>query len=253
MSTQATRNPRRAATTDARRVRLAVGASLLLAVVAVAAAAVALRDRPAWMGATDDLGRELRVVSVRPLPDARLEGTTPVEQAIAGRRSVRDFDARPLTDAELGQLLWAAQGELPDGGRTVPSAGARYPLELFVVSADGVGHYRPDLHELAIVDQRDLRTQVHAAALEQRAFATAPSVVVVAGVEERMAVRYGQRARRYVLIEAGHAGQNLLLQASALGLGAVPTGAFEDARIADLIGLPTGVEPLYLIPVGEPA
>lgn len=235
------------------RVVVAAGASLLLVAVAVTAAVLALADRPAWVGTRDEVGREVRVVAVRPLPQPRLDGRTSVEEAMVERTSVRTFADRPLADAELGQLLWAAQGELAGGGRTVPSAGALYPLELYVVSGDGIGHYRPDLHELAVVDERDLREEVHAAALQQRAFATAPSVVVVAGVEQRMAVKYGSRAQRYVLIEAGHAGQNLLLQASALGLGAVPTGAFDDARIADLVGLPAGVEPLYLIPVGEPA
>lgn len=235
------------------RVALAVIVSVVLVAVAVGAAVVALTDRPAWVGATDDLGRELRVVAVRPLPEPRRDGSTPLERAIVERASVRSFAERPLTETEIGQLLWAAQGELASGGRTVPSAGALYPLELYVVSGEGVGHYRPDLHELAVVDDRDLRDEVHAAALEQRAFATAPAIVVVAGVEERMAVKYGERAERYVLIEAGHAGQNLLLQASAMGLGAVPTGAFDDARITELIGLPSGAEPLYLIPVGEPA
>lgn len=245
------RGTRRRVSRRRRWTALAVG--VLVAAAAVIAAVVALTDRPEWVGATDAAGREVRVVAVRELPDPQLDGSTPLVEAIVERSSVRRFDRRPLTDDELGQLLWAAQGELTEGGRTVPSAGALYPLELYVVSGDGVGHYRPDLHELAVVDDRDLRDEVYAAALEQRAFATAPSVVVVTGVNARMAVKYGDRAERYVLIEAGHAGQNLLLQATAIDLAAVPTGAFQDARIAELLGLPDGVEPLYLIPVGEAA
>jgi SagB-type dehydrogenase family enzyme len=78
-------------------------------------------------------------------------------------------------------------------------------------------------------------------------------VVVIAGVTERMAVKYGSRAERYVLIEVGHAAQNLLLEAAVLGLGAVPTGAFRDDEVAELLGFDDDTQPWYLIPVGHPA
>lgn len=175
-----------------------------------------------------------------------------MEQAILLRGSIRQFSDRELTDAQLGQLLWAAQGERSDG-RTVPSAGGLHPLELYIVNADGVSHYRSKGHAIALESDVDVRAELAAAALDQRAFQTAPAVVVIAGVTERMAVKYGSRAERYVLIEVGHAAQNLLLEAAVLGLGAVPTGAFRDDEVSELLGFDEGTRPWYLIPIGHPA
>jgi SagB-type dehydrogenase family enzyme len=192
------------------------------------------------------------VVPVLGLPTPLTDGDVSLEQAILRRGSIREFADRGLTRAELGQLLWAAQGERAEG-RTAPSAGGLHPLELYVVDAGGVGHYRSAGHEIALVSDIDVRTELAGAALDQRAFHTAPAVVVVAGVTERMAVKYGARAERYVLIEVGHAAQNLLLQAAVLGLGAVPTGAFRDDEVSELLGFDDGTQPWYLIPIGHPA
>lgn len=194
----------------------------------------------------------VEVVEVRELPPPRTDGPLALEEAILLRRSVRVFEDVPLSSATLGQLLWSAQGRRPAGGRTAPSAGGLYPLELYVASADGLVRYRPAEHAVETVVDRDLRPEIHDLALQQRAFRTAPAVVIVVGVEERMARKYGARAERYVNIEVGHAAQNLLLEATALGLGAVPTGAFRDAALTTLLQLPPGWAPLYLIPVGPP-
>jgi SagB-type dehydrogenase family enzyme len=228
--------------------------------VAVAAlgSAVLTLGTAAW-AAAEISGRNLEravappvVVPVVGLPDPRTEGDESLEQAILLRGSVRRFADRELTDAQLGQLLWAAQGERADG-RTAPSAGGLHPLEIYVVHSGGVSHYRPAGHEIALESDVDVRAKLAAAALDQRAFHTAPAVVVVAGVTERMAVKYGSRAERYVLIEVGHAAQNLLLQAAVLGLGAVPTGAFRDDEVSELLGFDDGTQPWYLIPIGHPA
>jgi SagB-type dehydrogenase family enzyme len=191
------------------------------------------------------------VVPVIALPAPRTDGDVSLERSIIRRGSTREFSERDLTDAQLGQLLWAAQGERAEG-RTVPSAGGLHPLELYVVDGDGVAHYRSAGHELARESDADIRAELAHAALDQQAFHTAPAVVVVAGVTERMAAKYGSRAERYVLIEVGHAAQNLLLQAAVLGLGAVPTGAFRDAEVADLLGFDDATQPWYLIPIGHP-
>ena len=237
---------------DAARRRV-IAATLVAVTVAVGAAAVAAATLRG-SGATGARDRPVRVVPVLALPEPRTEGDTSLEQAIVRRGSVREFDPTPLTLGELGQLLWAAQGERGGdlGGRTVPSAGALYPLELYVAHEGGVYHYRSDGHEVALTVGRDIREPLAAAALDQRAFHTAPAVVAITGVNERMARKYGARAERYVLIEAGHAGQNLLLQATVLGIGAVPNGAFDDATVAELLALPDGTAPLYLIPIGRP-
>jgi SagB-type dehydrogenase family enzyme len=226
---------------------VAIAGSVVLAVGAGAWAAAELRSDSAI-----ERVPEIRVVPVRPLPEPRLDGDVSFEASLLRRRATREFRADVLSDAELGQLLWAAQGE-HEGGRNAPSAGALHPLELYVAGPDGVSHYRPAGHELARSSNDDIRAGLAIAALEQRAFATAPTVILIAGVEERSAEKYGSRAQRYVQIEVGHAAQNLLLQAGVLGIGAVPTGAFRDRDVADLFDLPDGTEPLYLIPVGWPA
>lgn len=187
------------------------------------------------------------------LPSPALRGQVSLEEALARRRSVREFAARPLSAAEIGQLLWAAQGVTDDAGRrTAPSAGATYPLELCAVTADGVYRYLPDEHALRLVQSGDIRTDLAAAAIGQSFVGEAPLTVVVAAVPARTEARYGARSGRYVALEAGHAAQNLLLQAVALDLVSVPIGSFDDAAVADLVGLGEDEMPLYLLPVGHP-
>jgi len=193
-------------------------------------------------------------VAVTPLPTPAVSGDVSLEAVLAGRRSVREFSDRPLAAAELGQLLWAAQGITdPRGYRTAPSAGALYPLEIYVATAGGLYHYVPARHALVVVGGSDVRQALVEAALRQEAVSQAPAVFVIAAVYERTAAKYGaERSPRYVHLEAGHAAQNILLQAVTLGLGAVPIGAFDDEAIQEAMGLPAEEQPLYLIPVGRP-
>jgi SagB-type dehydrogenase family enzyme len=167
---------------------------------------------------------------------------------------VREFTEDALSLEEIGQLLWAAQGIThPDGYRTAPSAGALYPLEVYLITPEGVYHYDPPGHRLSLHQQGDLRLELHAAALGQGTVLHAPAVFVIAAVFERTEKKYGkERSPRYVHLEAGHASQNLLLQAVALELGAVPVGAFTDDEVIEALSLPDGYQPLYLIPVGHP-
>ena len=160
-----------------------------------------------------------------------------------------------MTQAQIAQLCWAAQGisEPKRGYRTCPSAGALYPLELYVVTQDGTDHYVPQKHAMDQHIAADLRGKLQKAALNQPWVGQAPATIVIAAVIARTQRKYGTRARRYVLMEVGHAGQNILLQAEALGLGAVPVAAMEDAEVGRVLSLPEGVVPLYLIPVGVPA
>ena len=189
-----------------------------------------------------------------PLPPPALAGDTSLEELLGLRRSVRQYNDQPLTIAELGQLLWAAQGITSERGlRTAPSAGALYPLEIYLATAQGVFHYDPQSHQLLVVSQDDARTDLHAAALRQDPVRQAPAVFIVTAVYERTAKKYGdERTPRYVHLEAGHAAQNLLLQAVALELGAVSIGAFHDDEVQQALGLPADHQPLYLIPVGHP-
>jgi SagB-type dehydrogenase family enzyme len=189
------------------------------------------------------------------LPPPRLKGDPSLEEVLAARRSVRRFAPTPLTAEQIGQLCWSAQGvsDKATGRRTCPSAGALYPLELYVATAEGVRHYVPAAHALEEHLAGDVRTALAAAALRQRSVAQAPAVFIITAVVSRVGGKYGDRATRYVDMEAGHAGQNLLLEAVALGLGAVPVGAFEDAKVTEVLKLPTDQAPLYLIPVGKPS
>lgn len=189
-----------------------------------------------------------------PLPAPDTQSGPALTEALHRRRSLRAYRPRALTKREIGQLLWAAQGISDDRGlRTAPSAGATYPLEVYLATADGLFHYQPAGHELFMLADRDLRHDLAAAGLDQAWIREAPAVFVFTAVVRRTSQRYGTRAERYVHLEAGHACQNLLLQAEALGLGGVPVGAFEDQRVARLLGLASGEAPLYLVPVGEPA
>lgn len=194
------------------------------------------------------------MVEITSLPEPSMEGPLSLEETLLRRRSVRDFSPEQLSSHEISQLLWAAQGITNSRGfRTAPSAGALYPLELYVVLEEGVFHYDPHAHQLITVIVGDLRSNLYAVALEQDAILNAPMVLVVTAVFTRTEAKYDRaRSPRYVHMEAGHAAQNVLLQAVSLDLGAVPIGAFEDIRVQEVLGLPTDHEPLYLIPIGHP-
>ncbi len=188
------------------------------------------------------------------LPDPLTDGQMSLEAVLRRRRSVREFASEPLTMEEISQLLWAAQGISHDGvRRTAPSAGATYPLELYLVTEEGVSNYVAQDRTLHRVREGDLRRDLYEASLEQEFILEAPATIVFTAVYARTEQRYGStRSPRYVHVEVGHAAQNVLLQAVALGLGAVPVGAFDDERVSQVLDLPTDHVPLYLVPVGHP-
>ena len=194
------------------------------------------------------------MAQVTSLPEPSTKGPLSLEETFLQRRSVREFSMEQLSTNEISQLLWAAQGITdPHGFRTAPSAGALYPLELYVVLEGGVFHYDPNAHTLTRVNGGDLRSDLFSVSLKQEAVRNAPMILVVTAVISRTEAKYGRaRSPRYVHLEAGHAAQNALLQAVSLGLGAVPIGAFEDTRVQEVLGLPADHEPLYLIPIGHP-
>jgi len=188
------------------------------------------------------------------LPNPTLKGKMTLEEAMSKRASIRDFRQRALTQEEIGQILWSAGGQTrPWGGRTVPSAGALYPLEIDIATPEGVFRYLPERHQLQPRATGNLLPKLAAAALNQHFVAQAPAVVVISAVYERTKRRYGSRAERYVHMEAGHAAQNIHLEAVSLGLGSVAVGAFNDSEVHRVLALRADEKPLYLIPVGEPA
>ncbi len=187
------------------------------------------------------------------LPEPMTAGEMSLEEALASRRSLRSFSDEELTLQEVSQLLWATQGITLEskGFRIAPSAGALYPLEVYLLDSSAVYHYLPEKHALERISNLDLRQEMMSAALGQWAVGDAPAVFVITGVVQRTAAKYGKRAERYVYIEAGHSAQNLLLQATALGLGGVPIGAFYDDEVAEVLDLSGGELPIYIIPVGH--
>ncbi|MBN1402573.1 MAG: SagB/ThcOx family dehydrogenase [Anaerolineae bacterium] len=191
------------------------------------------------------------------LPTPLARGALSVEEALRLRRSMRDYADEPLSLSEVAQCLWAAQGITdPRGYRTAPSAGATYPLELYLLAGEvdglepGLYRYLPAQHGLVPGRSGDLRDDLASAALGQAWVRRAPACLVFAAAFERTTARYGHRGRQYVHMEAGHAAQNVYLQAAALGLGTVAVGAFEDSQVQALLDLPADQELLYLMPVG---
>ena len=227
-----------------------------LAILALASASALIITRDGGRSpepAPGDIGPTIR------LPDPLRGGGPSLEEALLRRRSVREYSDEPLRLLELSQLLWAAQGITdPRGLRTAPSAGGTYPLEIYVAVgaveglSAGVYKYRPAGHSLAKVREGDARAELAGAALGQRWVKEAAIDIIIAADYGRTTARYGDRGIRYVHMEAGHAAQNILLQAAALGLGAVPVGAFDDDGVGRALGSPPNERPLYIIPIGRP-
>ena len=192
------------------------------------------------------------------LPEARFDGDSSIESTMLRRRSIRSYTDEPLTLYELSQLLWAAQGVTNSRGfRTSPSAGALYPLEIYIVAgkvkklAAGVYKYKPKQHQLIQVLEGDKRAELCRAALNQSSIKNASVVILFCAVYQRTTVKYGQRGIRYVFMEIGHSAQNVCLQAVALGLGTVTIGAFHDGKVKGIVKCIPEEEPLYIMPVGK--
>ena len=197
------------------------------------------------------------------LPPPSQKGSISLEETINRRRSVRDFTDEPLSQSQLSQILWAAQGitDTHSRYRTVPSAGATYPLEIIVVCGrngvegvgDGIYHYDVDSHSLILHREGDVRLELSRAALHQEFIYEAPVDIVICALYNRTTLGYGNRGERYVHMEVGHAGQNIYLQATALGLATVAIGAFYDEQVRDILRLDKQYRTLYIMPVGKPA
>lgn len=190
------------------------------------------------------------------LPEPRLTSNISLEQTIQSRRSIRIYQEGSLTIEEVSQLLWAAQGKTAEwGGRTAPSAGASFPLEIYLVAGDvsgletGVYHYLWESHELAKLSGYDKRKELTTVSWGQKYISLAPIDIVIAADYKRTTARYGNIGSHYVDLEVGHCGQNIQLQAEALGLGSVVIGAFQENLVMNSLGIKE--DPVYIIPVGR--
>jgi SagB-type dehydrogenase family enzyme len=192
------------------------------------------------------------------LPAPTFTGDVSVETALNKRRSVRSYAPEPLSLEDIAQLLWAGQGVTSyHGFRTAPSAGALYPLEIYVVSGNvdglpnGIYRYLPKKHEMTLIEAGDKRRQLSAAALGQACVREAPAVIILTGVSSRITGKYGERGIQYMMMEAGHAAQNVCLQAVTRQMGVVPVGAFKENQVQQLLRLENSELPLYLLPAGK--
>ena len=205
------------------------------------------------------------------LPSPQLKGKVSLEETILRRRSVRRYRREPLDLSQLSQILWSAQGITGTRGfRAAPSAGATYPLEIFVfvgkqsiIASEakqafeelqaGIYHYEPKSHSLSLHTSGDLRPDLARAALDEEFIVQAPVDIVICALYHRTSYRYGSRGERYVHMEVGHVGENIHLQAVALGLATVEVGAFHDEEVWKILGVDEQIKPLYIMPVGKPA
>ncbi|MBM3696659.1 MAG: SagB/ThcOx family dehydrogenase [Actinobacteria bacterium] len=191
-------------------------------------------------------------MSAPALPPPCTAGPLTLEEALLRRRSRREFSGEPLSPAELGQLLWAAHGVTGrEGRRSTPTAGHTDAHEVYAATPNGVFRYDGAAHQLEETDGSDLREALRGAYDDDRIL-RAGAMIVLGAVTSRTAARYPERAERYVAMGLGHAAQNVLLQAEALGLWAYPIGAHDPAGVARLLSLPEGCEPLYMVAVGRP-
>jgi SagB-type dehydrogenase family enzyme len=195
------------------------------------------------------------------LPGPSFKGKISLEEALYNRRSVREFSNAPLSLLQVSQLLWACQGISDDYSmlRTAASAGATFPLEVFIVigtdcvtSLDrGIYYYDRNIHSLILSYNLDVKKELATAALNQDFIEQAPLSIIICAEYQRTTARYDTRGVRYVHMEAGHACQNVYLEAVALGLGTVAVGAFNDEQVSRVLKLKENIEPLYIMPVGE--
>jgi len=202
--------------------------------------------------------RNKNILQTIKLPSPEYNSKTSVENALQKRRSARNYKNEPMTIKEISQLLWAAQGITAEGlYRTAPSAGALYPLEIYVAAENvkklnpGLYKYIPKSHEIKMLIDSDIKSDLYKASLSQSPVMNAPAVIIITGEYSRTTSKYSDRGIRYVHIEAGHAAQNIYLQSVSLNLKTVEIGAFSDRKVKELMKLPEYENPLVIMPIGR--
>jgi SagB-type dehydrogenase family enzyme len=189
------------------------------------------------------------------LPQPKTDGKISAEKAINSRRSRRRYKNQLITIKQLSQILWAAQGitDKKRGFRAAPSAGALYPMEVFAVVPEGVYRYIPSTHSLKRITKGDKRKALAKVCLNQDWVEKCSVDIVISAVYGRCSIKYGKRAQRYCMIEAGAIGENIYIQVEALKLGTVMVGAYYDNDVQKVLKLKKREKPLLVMPVGIPA
>ena len=184
------------------------------------------------------------------LPAPKLDGAVSLEKALATRRSIRQFTDEKFTPEQISQLAWAGQGitEKTRGLRTAPSARASYPIKLYLATHSGLYVYLPEKHALQVLTETDVRQKLS----RQPSVAKAGCDVLIVSRVRNTTAKYGERADKWAILEAGHIAQNILLEATSMGLGGVPIGGFDPNEAGKLCNLSDDMEPVYLIATGQP-
>ena len=198
------------------------------------------------------LAQEKRTGETVKLPSPRQESDVSIEKALLERRSIRSYKEEPLTLNELSQILWAAQGitEPKKGLRTAPSARALFLVEVYVLPGNvtnlptGAYKYQPQGHDLIKIADGDKKAELFKA-VGQAPIKSAPVVLVFSGLSEKT-----QRPA-WMYLEAGHAAQNVYLQAVSLKMGGVVMGGFKDVNVRKVLNLSEKEQPLYIMPIGK--
>jgi SagB-type dehydrogenase family enzyme len=201
------------------------------------------------------------VVARLPIRPAKAPPAADLWKTLAQRRSLRQYQDRYLTQEELAALVWATQGVTLTTQnyllRTAPSAGALYPVETYLAihkveeMEPGIWHLNLPDFCLELLKGMDTRQALVQACLGQRFMGEASVDFIWTGILNRAMWKYRERAIRYIFLDAGHICQNLMLAATALGLGCCPVGAFFDDEVESLVEV-DGIEEvaLYLASVG---
>ncbi|MFW9987934.1 MAG: SagB/ThcOx family dehydrogenase [Candidatus Odinarchaeota archaeon] len=186
------------------------------------------------------------------LQNPKLKGRKSLEECIYERESIRNYKDNKIEIEKISQILWAAQGK-KGNKRTIPSAGATFPLEIYTILRNkGFYHYNFEKHILELIKDSDLSKKLSEASWNQEFISKAYLNIIICAIFERTTQRYGERGIRYVFIEVGHCAQNIHLEAVSMGLSSVPIGAFDDNKVKNLLNLKKKIEPLYIIPIGYP-
>lgn len=191
------------------------------------------------------------------LPQPQRKSQTSLEETLQKRRSIREYKNEPLSLKEIAQILWASQGITEGSHRTVPSAGALYPIEIYLVVknvegvAEGAYRYDPKDHKLVFIVDGDLNKAVAEAAASQEWIESSAAILLISADFEKTTQKYGERGRQYVWMEAGHSAQNVYLQAVSLGLGTVSVGAFDNEKVQKILNLPPNIQSLVIMPIGR--
>jgi SagB-type dehydrogenase family enzyme len=230
-----------------------VAATGAILIVVIFVAIMYYQYRKANMDLQKPLGQTIK------LPQPIYDSNTSIEETLLARRSIRSYRQAHLSLSDISQLLWAAQGITHPGGyRTAPSAGALYPLELYLLAGNindfppGLYKYIPDDHMILQMYSGDRRAELSQAALNQEAIMDAPAIIIISAVYKRTTIKYGERGIQYVHMEVGHTAQNIYLQAASLGLGTVFIGAFDNMQVKNALDMMEAEEPLGIMPVGYP-